>query len=154
MRRLIIISCLLLSYIPTRPPEPEVPFVFDPNQVNYEIIESVRAYPHSDITFTRKITEPDGQTPTITFSDPTILVSLLSVIADPNDQIPDPNNPGELIQGPSKIYTYDCVFPVNRPPGIYYVDVQAADNDPNEPMFDNRTMIFYIWPKNRPPVIW
>jgi hypothetical protein len=139
---LIGTTFLLAFYIPTRPPEPPVNFIYDPNMVNFDIIESIRAYPSTDIQFVRKIIEPDGQTPTLTFSDESIAHTLAMTTVDPND--PD---------GISKIFIYDCTFPVNRPPGIYYVDIKAEDNDPNEPFEDNRTMIFYIWPKNRPPVI-
>jgi len=133
---------LILFYIPIRPLEPPVPFPYDPNQVNYEIIETIRAYPNADICFTRLIVEPDGQVPELTFTDPTIWISQPTVTIDPAD----PN-------GISRIYAYECIFPVNRPPGKYYFDVQAGDNDPNEPMYDNRSMIIYLWPKNRPPVI-
>ena len=133
---------LALLYIPIRPPEPTISFVYDPNQVNYEIIEAIRHYPNSELHFVRKIVEPDGQAPTLTFSDPTIVALPAVATVDPDD----PN-------GVSKILTYDCYFPVNRPPGIYYVDMKAQDNDPNEPMEDNRTILIWLWPKNRPPVI-
>jgi len=134
---------LMVVYIPVRPPEPPVSFAYDPNQVNYEIIEAIRTYPNEDITFTRTIID-DNNSPSLIFSDPTIIQSAPQITIDPNN---DPNGPVY------KIYKYACVFPVNRPPGIYYIDVTAADNDPNEPMFDKRTMLIYLWPKNRPPVI-
>jgi len=135
--------CAAFAYIPARPPEPPVPFAYDPNRVNYEIIEAIRHYPGGgEFHFARKITEPDGQEPVITFSDPGIWVSAPVVSIDPDD----PN-------GVSRIYEYVCGFPVARPPGLYYVDIVASDNDPNEPMEDRRTMIIMLWPKNRPPVI-
>ena len=154
--RILLALYLMAFYLPARPPEPVVSFVYDPNSINYEIIEAVRVYPQEQgLSFVRKVVEPDGQLPYFTCSDPSVVIGnpVISIDLDPDNVVPDPNDPTKTIRGPSLIYTYECIFPTNRPPGVYGLDFETGDNDPNEPMFDGRSMLVLVWPKNRPPQI-
>ena len=147
MKSILVLTILSALYTPLRPPEPPVPFPYDPALVNYEIIEAIQYDGTGELWFTRKIVEPEGQSPTLSFSDPGIVINPPVVTDDPDD--PDKK---------SKIYTYQCFFPQGGKPSktAIYVDVTAADNDPIDPKYDHRTMIFWLGPlplPNQPPVI-
>jgi hypothetical protein len=160
IKLLTVIVFSMYLYQPVRPPEPPVPFPYDPNQVNYEIIEAIQFDDTGELWFTREVVEPDGQEPIITFSDLNIIIMPPTKIIDPHPEniMPDPNDPNNMIQGPGLIYSYRCMFKlVNRPQQeAIVVDITAGDGDPNDPRYDHRSMLFWLGPLpliNRSPVI-
>ncbi len=57
----------------------------------------------------------------------------------------DPNNPTELKWTPTA-----------EQEGLHYINVESWDfpPDPNDSLFDRGTLIFYVRPKNRPPILY
>lgn len=145
--KMLILLWLLSStnWPPVRPPEPTVPFPYDPNQVQYEILDARREYPFTNrnITFRRVVKDEDGD------SNITLKCSLPSMVIEPPSLSIDPNDPA----GIGIKAEFICYIPGPVQQGLYYIDWETCDNDPNEPMYDRRTTVLYVWPKNKPPIL-
>ena len=128
MKKLILglfIAFLLVNPAPVVPPDG---VTFDPNDMPYPVMGVYEVYIDTPITGYIDIYEPEGESITVT-SDGGLILSEYS--HDAND------------------YVYKWTY-VNSVAGIYGVNVKVLDPSGNE---DNRTIVFGVLKKNKPPVI-
>ena len=128
MKKLILgllIAFLMVNPAPVIPPDG---VSFDPNDMPSSVMGVYEVYIDTPITGYIDIYEPEGETVTVT-SDGCLVLS---------QEFHDANN-----------YTYKWTY-IQSVAGVYAVNVKVLDPSGNE---DNRTIVFGVMKKNKPPVI-
>lgn len=135
-------TLLVLAVLFPRPPEPVIPFTYDPNMITSEVLRTHVTEPNNAIFYIPlKAYEPEGQGVILTVNDPNVWIPAPTTISDPND----PN---------AVIHKWRCDIRVGTVERIIYLEFTATDNDPN-PATDRRMVLINVRKKkvNRPPVL-
>lgn len=140
----VSMSLLFASY--TRPPEPPVPFPYDPNRVDCEILKIFERPPDNGVLFMYiKAYEQDGE-------DVNLLCSSSQVWVPPKtdvnySKIVDPNGVA--------IHKWRCDMRIGTAERVIYLKFTATDvtPDPNEALSDSRMILINVEKKNLPPII-
>ena len=130
---------LLLIAAVIRPPEPVVPFQYDPNMVDCEILRVFEFEPDPNFIFYMplKAYEEDGQNVVLTCSEPSVWILQPSTVIDPNGVA---------------VHRWICDV---RPGGVekvVYLKFTVWDND-SQPMKDERMILINVKKKNRAPIL-
>jgi hypothetical protein len=129
---------LLLAAI-VRPPEPVVPFQYDPNMVDCEILKVFEFEPDPNFIFfmPMKAYEEDGQNVTLTCNDSQVWIPPPSTVIDPNGVA---------------VHRWICDVRPGAIQRVIYLKFTATDNDP-QPMKDERMILINVKKKNRQPIL-
>lgn len=149
MIKLLLMIFIALFYQPIRPPaltQSDIPFVFDPNMVQSDILTYLEVRPSNRvISIPRQVIEPDGEYGILTCNDQTVYIPSAFTSIDPDD----PN-------GISRIHDYFCTIRAGTIKRVIYLNFTFID-DPNgesyAPKSDTRTVLINVRKINRKPVI-
>lgn len=160
MKTMLIVMALIYS----RPPVPPVPFVYDPNMVDCEILKTFEAVPDNHrVILPMKAYDEDGDDVVLTCANPDIWIPP-KTDTDLTDKIGyrktvvlnDPNNPND----DAALHEWFCDIRVGYVETVKYYKFKATDipADPNDtPKSDNRMVIGWIRPEpeitNHQPVL-
>lgn len=143
MRKLLLMTCLLLgAYIP--PPEPtNIPFTYDPSVVNHLIIEWFEVSPGEVLNFTRYTIEEDGEVATfnvIASAGSAVTGTLVSVVTNPDGAVRR---------------DYSCQWTAPPTEGVVTLDCISTDSQGlSVDGVSQRTILINVRKINRPPIIY